>query len=277
MQRRVEQPDRDGQPVHDASSSSTKSARCSGSSASSAAVARLVGVGEDHPLDEHAPVAEEHVLGAAQPDALGPEATRPRRVVAGVGVRAHPQAPDAIGVGQQPVDRTQQVGRLLVGLGRERRRAPRRGSGRPVSRRPARPRGRPHRSSRRSRARRPRGSRCRRRARSCAGRSTSSVLRAADTGLAHAAGDDRGVRRLAAAAVRMPAEAIMPSRSSGFVSRRTRITCSPRAAQLTAVAESKTTLPDAAPGDAAMPRVSRSRSVTRVELREHQLGQLLAR
>ncbi len=53
--------------------------------------------------------------------------------------------------------------------------------------------------------------------------------------------------------VRMPAAAIMPSRSSGLVSRRTRITFSPLAAHLTAVEESKTTRPTAAPGEAFMP------------------------
>ena len=62
---------------------STKSSRCSGSSASSAAVALVVGVGQDQPLDQLPPVAEEHVLGAAQADALrrrtGGPARRPRR------------------------------------------------------------------------------------------------------------------------------------------------------------------------------------------------------
>src|SRR2546425_11742021 len=53
--------------------------------------------------------------------------------------------------------------------------------------------------------------------------------------------------------VRMPAAAIMPLRSSGFVSRRTRITDSPERDHLTAVYESSTTLPTAAPGDAFMP------------------------
>ena len=53
--------------------------------------------------------------------------------------------------------------------------------------------------------------------------------------------------------VRMPAAAIMPSRSSGFVSRRTRMTLSPAAAHFTAVAESNTTRPTAAPGEAFIP------------------------
>jgi len=54
--------------------------------------------------------------------------------------------------------------------------------------------------------------------------------------------------------VRMPCAAIMPARSSGFVSRRTRMTFSPSAATSTARRESKMALPTAAPGDAAMPR-----------------------
>ena len=53
--------------------------------------------------------------------------------------------------------------------------------------------------------------------------------------------------------VRMPWAAIMPFRSSGLVSRRTRITDLPSAAISTARAEVKTTVPDAAPGEAPMP------------------------
>ncbi len=53
--------------------------------------------------------------------------------------------------------------------------------------------------------------------------------------------------------VRMPWAAIMPCRSSGLVSRRTRITFSPWAASSTARAESNTALPTAAPGDALIP------------------------
>ena len=53
--------------------------------------------------------------------------------------------------------------------------------------------------------------------------------------------------------VRTPLAAIMPFRSSGLVSRRTRMTASPAAASSTARAESKTALPTAAPGDALTP------------------------
>ena len=55
--------------------------------------------------------------------------------------------------------------------------------------------------------------------------------------------------------VRMPLAAIIPCRSSGFVSRRTRMTASPAAARSTAFAESNTALPTAAPGEALTPVV----------------------
>jgi hypothetical protein len=63
--------------------------------------------------------------------------------------------------------------------------------------------------------------------------------------------------------VSTPAAAIIPPRSSGLVSRRTRITASPAAARSTAVAESNTAAPTAAPGDAARPLASSVRSAAR--------------
>ena len=45
----------------------------------------------------------------------------------------------------------------------------------------------------------------------------------------------------------------MPTKSSGLVSRRTRITFFPLRAKSNALRESKTTSPTAAPGDAGMP------------------------
>ena len=56
--------------------------------------------------------------------------------------------------------------------------------------------------------------------------------------------------------VNTPFAAIMPSRSSGLVSRRTSTTDSPAACRLTATAESNTAAPTAAPGDAARPLAS---------------------
>ncbi len=54
----------------------------------------------------------------------------------------------------------------------------------------------------------------------------------------------------------MPRLAIMPTRSSGLVSVRTRMTSSPRSAHSLAATELKTILPTAAPGLAATPLVS---------------------
>ena len=97
MQRRVEQPDRGGQPVHDGQQLDEVGPlqwqeRIEGG------LLRFVGVGENHPLDEHPAVAEEHVLRAAKADSLGTEVASPRGVVAVVGVGAHPQTPDPIGM-----------------------------------------------------------------------------------------------------------------------------------------------------------------------------------
>ena len=87
-----------------ASKISTKSARCSGSSSSKTTCRSSRALGQDQPLDELAALTEEHVLGAAQADALGAEPTGAggiRRVV-GVGAHLHPAAP--VGDGHQPVD-----------------------------------------------------------------------------------------------------------------------------------------------------------------------------
>ena len=53
------------------------------------------------------------MLGAAQADALGAEATRAGGVLGGVGVGAHPQAAGAVGVRHDPGDR---VGEVVVEL-----------------------------------------------------------------------------------------------------------------------------------------------------------------
>ena len=78
MQRRVEQADGDGQAVHRLEDALEVGAlellELVERGASSAAV-----VGEDEPLHERQAVAEEHVLGAAEADALGAEAARDLR------------------------------------------------------------------------------------------------------------------------------------------------------------------------------------------------------
>ncbi len=75
-------------------------------------------------------------------------------------------------------------------------------------------------------------------------------------------------------AVSTPLAAIIPTRSSGLVSLRTRMTCSPRSAHSLAVGESKTARPTAAPGEAAIPRASSDRFPDAIELGEHQLCEL---
>ena len=96
VQRRVEQTDRDRQPVH-RGQDRRKSLRCSASSSSSAPCRSVVVTRQDDPLDQLAPLAQEHVLGAAQPDALRAEAAGPRRVLGSVGVGpdSHPSRASA--------------------------------------------------------------------------------------------------------------------------------------------------------------------------------------
>ena len=60
------------------------------------------------------------MLGAAQADALRAEAAGAGGVVRGVGVRPHPQPPGGVGVGEDPVDRTHEIGGVLVGVGQRR-------------------------------------------------------------------------------------------------------------------------------------------------------------
>ena len=59
--------------------------------------------------------------------------------------------------------------------------------------------------------------------------------------------------------VSTPTAAIMPPRSSGFVSRRTRMTSLPFSAHSWAVTDENTAWPTAAPGEAAMPLASSER------------------
>ena len=79
------------------------------------------------------------------------------------------------------------------------------------------------------------------------------VAGAGDADLAHLPGDESRVAGNAAAAVRMPSEAIMPRRSSGLVSMRASTTCLPWAASSSALLAVNTTEPEAAPGPAGKP------------------------
>ena len=56
--------------------------------------------------------------------------------------------------------------------------------------------------------------------------------------------------------VRIPSDATIPTKSSGFVSRRTKITFLPERAKSKARFDSKTTSPTAAPGEAGIPRAT---------------------
>ena len=92
VQRRVDEPDRDRQVLHRLEDLDEVVALQGKQGVESRL---LLGLAEcqDQPLDQGTPVAEEHVLGPGQADALRAETTGPRRVLAGVGVGAHLQAP----------------------------------------------------------------------------------------------------------------------------------------------------------------------------------------
>jgi hypothetical protein len=101
VQGRVEQPDRDRQPRHRAKDLREVSA-LHGQQLGERPLARGAVRGEDHLAHrQDAARLEEHVLGAAQADALGPELTRHARVRRRVGVRSHRQRPDPVGPAHQ--------------------------------------------------------------------------------------------------------------------------------------------------------------------------------
>ena len=76
-------------------------------SASSCEHGVLLGVvgREDEPLDQVQPLAEEHVLGAAESDALGAEVARDLRVVRQVGVGAHLERAELVGPAEDDAER----------------------------------------------------------------------------------------------------------------------------------------------------------------------------
>ena len=75
VQRRVEQPDGDGQAVHRLEDALEVGPLQLGELLERGALLRVVG-GEDEALHDRQAVAEEHVLGAAEADALGAELAR---------------------------------------------------------------------------------------------------------------------------------------------------------------------------------------------------------
>ena len=102
MQRRIEQPDGHRQALHDLEQFDEIRALHRQQLGERRAAA-VVGVGEDHLAHgEDAVVVEEHVLGAAQADALGAEGARRARVGRGLGVGAHPQPARGVRPFHQP-------------------------------------------------------------------------------------------------------------------------------------------------------------------------------
>ena len=96
VQRRVEQPDCDRQPRHRLEDPLEVGLLEWQEPVERGPPRRLV-VREDHLLDPgQALLAEEHVLGAAEPDPLGAQLTRFRRVGRRVGVRVHFEVPDVV-------------------------------------------------------------------------------------------------------------------------------------------------------------------------------------
>ncbi len=79
-------------------------------------VALGVRAGQDHLFDQLAPLAEEHVLGTAQSDALRAEPPGTRRVLGGVGVGPHLQPPHRVGVVQSTCDGGDRAVRVLAAL-----------------------------------------------------------------------------------------------------------------------------------------------------------------
>ena len=207
VQRRVEEPDRHRQPGHRLEDPLEVGLLDRQEPFERRAPLLLV-AGEDHlPHDRQPLLGHEHVLGAAEADALGAELARLRRVLGRVGVRAH-----AAGGGRR---------RPTRGSSRSSRRSRAGRAGRaPTITAPGAAVDRDHVALVRARARRP--SPCR------AAHVDRERLAAGDARLAHSARDDGRVRGHAAvrredARVRW----IRPWMSSGVVSQRTRITSSP--------------------------------------------------
>ena len=176
VQRRVEQPDGDGQAVHRLEDP-LEVAALQLLELVERGVLLGLGVGEDEALDERQAVAEEHVLGAAEADALGAEPRGHLRVVREVGVGAHLQCAGS----RRPSRGSCRTDRWASGCD-QRHRADHHLAGRAVDRDHVALVARWHRSRER------------------AGVDVDlELVRAAHRGRAHAAGDDRRVAHQAAA------------------------------------------------------------------------------
>ena len=96
MQRRIEQAHGDGKPRHDGEKLGEVRALERQELGQRPAASSLV-FGKDHLAHrDDAVFVEEHVLGAAQPDALRPELARRARVGRRFGIGAHRHAADAV-------------------------------------------------------------------------------------------------------------------------------------------------------------------------------------
>ncbi len=97
MQRRIEQPDRDRQALHDLEQLDEVAA-LHRQDLGERGAARLLVVGEDHLAHrEDAVGLEEHVLGAAQPDAFGAVFQRGAGIGRRIGIGAHAEAAHLVG------------------------------------------------------------------------------------------------------------------------------------------------------------------------------------
>ena len=102
VQRRIEQPDRHRQTLHDPEQVGEIPALHRKQLCERGAAPGFV-VGEDHFAHRQDAVGvEEHVLGAAEADALGAECARGLGVAGRLGIGAHAQAPRLVGPAHQP-------------------------------------------------------------------------------------------------------------------------------------------------------------------------------
>ena len=123
MQRRIEQADRDRQALHDLEQLDEVAA-LHRQDLGERRAARLFLVGEDHLAHgADAVLIEEHVLGAAQPDALGAVFQRGARVRRRIGIGAHAELAHLVGpthqgcefAGQFRLDHRHAPGQHLAG------------------------------------------------------------------------------------------------------------------------------------------------------------------
>ena len=108
VQRWVDQAHGDGQPVH-LLEDGVEIGSLQGQEGVEGGLALLVGLGQDQLLDQLAPLAQEHVLGAGQADTLGPVQPCPAGVLGHVGIGPNEQPAAGVGVAQDALDRGHQV------------------------------------------------------------------------------------------------------------------------------------------------------------------------